>query len=61
MWATIVGRAAGVLTFWRYGGAWKNVSIFEAVCGVSAAVALLFDGWRDNSRQVTGSLGRKDL
>ena len=60
MWATVVGRAAGMLTFWRHGGAWRNVAVFEAVCGASAAAALLFDGWRD-SRQVAGRLGRKDL
>jgi len=42
IWASVPGRAAAALIFWRYGGVWRNVAIFEALCGGLVVAAL---GW----------------
>jgi hypothetical protein len=52
VWLMIVGRAVAVGVFWRYGGMWGNVAVFEAVCGVSLVVGRAVDACRGN-----GSVG----
>lgn len=32
-WMMVVGRVLVVLVFAPYGGVWRNVAVFEGVCG----------------------------
>lgn len=42
---SVFGRAIAVGVFLRDGGAWKNVAVYEGVCGLSLALALGWDGF----------------
>lgn len=48
VWWMVLGRAIAVCVFWRYGGMWGNVAIFEGACGVSLAMARGWDIWRES-------------
>jgi hypothetical protein len=51
IWATIPGRALAALVFWGYGGVWKNVAIFEALCGGLVAGAMGWEALRERKRK----------
>jgi hypothetical protein len=46
MWSTVLGRTAAVLVFRGHGGPWRNVAIYEGVCGGIVAFALGWEVWR---------------
>lgn len=43
MWLSVGGRALAVLVFLRDGGPWINVAIYEGICGLGLAGALIWD------------------
>ncbi|PVH86469.1 hypothetical protein DL98DRAFT_481190 [Cadophora sp. DSE1049] len=45
MWICVLGRGIAIPVFMAHGGSWKNVAVFEAVCGLSVAGALVWEGW----------------
>ncbi|TVY82543.1 hypothetical protein LSUE1_G002437 [Lachnellula suecica] len=45
MWMSVVGRMAAVIVFWPRGGVWRNVALFEGICGLSLVLARGWDVW----------------
>ena len=45
MWMSVVGRGMAVYVFGADGGPWRNVAVFEGVCGGVLAAVLLWEGW----------------
>lgn len=43
MYAASVGRVIAVWVFWGDGGAWRNVAIYEGVCGVALGLGLCWE------------------
>lgn len=41
-----MGRVVAVLVFFRHGGPWMNVAVFEAVCGFLTVGGLAWDHWQ---------------
>ncbi len=54
MWWCVVGRMMAIPVFVQHGGPWVDVAVFEAVCGVLTAGALLWDEWRKGGQSVRG-------
>jgi hypothetical protein len=42
----VAGRAMAIPVFLGHGGPWINVAIFEGVCGILTAGALMWESWR---------------
>jgi len=55
MWASVIGRWLSIPVFLQHGGPWKNVAIFEGVCGVSIAIALFFESKKIIGKSVKAS------
>jgi len=46
MWFSVAGRALAVYVFLGDGGPWRNVAVYEGVCGALIAAALVWEGLR---------------
>ncbi|KAG4423120.1 hypothetical protein IFR04_003757 [Cadophora malorum] len=52
MWLCVLGRAIAIPVFMTHGGPWRNVAVFEAVCGLSVAGALLWDRYNMKGKRM---------
>lgn len=44
MWLSVLGRGIAAAVFLGHGGPWRDVAVFEAVCGGCIAGALVWEG-----------------
>lgn len=64
MWLCVLGRGIAISVFVSHGGPWRSVAIFEAVCGLSVAGALLWERAHmagERTSQETSTSNRKDV